>query len=76
MSKTARMRRGGGGGEYLTNSVHARLGRIFDINDIMYPEQCALCAGAMIQISIVGGENKLMIVGGVTLTYRGVHTAP
>ena len=26
---------GWGGGEYLTNSVHARLGRIFDINDIM-----------------------------------------
>ena len=25
----------GGGGGYLTNSVHARLGRIFDINDIM-----------------------------------------
>ena len=25
----------GGEGEYLTNSVHARLGRIFDINDIM-----------------------------------------
>ena len=24
-----------GGEEYLTNSVHARLGRIFDINDIM-----------------------------------------
>ena len=26
---------GGGRGKYLTNSVHARLGRIFDINDIM-----------------------------------------
>ena len=30
-----RPRGGGGRGEYLTNSVHARLGRIFDINDIM-----------------------------------------